>query len=52
MAWFDQAVAEGFVSAPHRRLLQVDADLDELFPRPLRGLDGAGGPLEHAADRM
>jgi TIGR00730 family protein len=33
MAWLDRAVAEGFVLAHHRRLLQVDADLDALLAR-------------------
>jgi uncharacterized protein (TIGR00730 family) len=33
MAWLDHAVDEGFVSAAHRRLLQVDADLATLLDR-------------------
>jgi uncharacterized protein (TIGR00730 family) len=33
MAWLDRAVEEGFVSAHHRSLLQVDADLDALLAR-------------------
>jgi uncharacterized protein (TIGR00730 family) len=33
MAWLDQAVEEGFVSAQHRGLLRVDADLEALLAR-------------------
>ena len=33
MAWLDQAVGEGFISAQHRRLLEVDADLEALLAR-------------------
>ena len=33
MAWLDQAVDEGFISAEHRRLLQVDDDLEPLLAR-------------------
>lgn len=33
LAWLDQAVEEGFISASHRRLLQVDADLETLLAR-------------------
>lgn len=33
MAWLDQAVAEGFISGAHRRLLQVDDDLATLLDR-------------------
>jgi len=33
MAWLDGAVEAGFISAHHRSLLQVDADLDVLLAR-------------------
>ncbi len=33
MGWLDHAVAEEFISADHRRILQVDADLDGLLTR-------------------
>jgi len=33
MAWLDEAVEEGFISPEHRRLLQVDADLEALLAR-------------------
>jgi uncharacterized protein (TIGR00730 family) len=33
MAWLDGAVEEGFISAQHRRLLEVDADLEALLAR-------------------
>lgn len=33
MAWLDHAVAAGFISAEHRRLVGVDADLDALLAR-------------------
>jgi uncharacterized protein (TIGR00730 family) len=33
IAWLDHAVDEGFISAEHRRLLQVDRDLDALLER-------------------
>ena len=33
MAFLDRAVEEGFISTDHRRLLQVDADLDTLLAR-------------------
>ena len=33
MAWLDHAVAEGFISAHHRGLLQVDTDLVALLER-------------------
>lgn len=33
MAWLDHAVAEGFVSESHRRLAQVDPDLESLLAR-------------------
>lgn len=42
MAWLDQAVAEGFVSTQHRRLLQIDAGLDALLAR----FDGWTGPAD------
>ena len=33
VAWLDKAVEEGFISARHRGLLRVDADLNELLAR-------------------
>jgi hypothetical protein len=33
LAWLDHAVAEGFISVQHRRLVGVDADLDALLAR-------------------
>ena len=33
MGWLDHAVDEGFISASHRGLLQVDADLEALLER-------------------
>jgi len=33
LAWLDHAVAEGFISAEHRRLVSVDPDLDALLAR-------------------
>lgn len=33
LGWLDHAVAEGFISAEHRRLVGVDADLDALLDR-------------------
>jgi uncharacterized protein (TIGR00730 family) len=33
LAWLDYAVAEGFISAQHRRLVMVDADLPALLAR-------------------
>ncbi len=33
MAWLDHAVAEGFISDRHRRLVQVDLELDALLER-------------------
>lgn len=33
LAWLDGAVAEGFISPEHRRLVQVDADLASLLDR-------------------
>jgi len=33
MAWLDHAAGEGFISPQHRRLLNVDADLEALLAR-------------------
>jgi uncharacterized protein (TIGR00730 family) len=33
LAWLDHAVAEGFISSEHRRLVGVDDDLDALLTR-------------------
>jgi uncharacterized protein (TIGR00730 family) len=33
LTWLDHAVAEGFISVQHRRLVGVDADLDALLAR-------------------
>jgi hypothetical protein len=33
LAWLDRAVAEGFISAQHRRLVGIDPDLDALLVR-------------------
>jgi uncharacterized protein (TIGR00730 family) len=33
LAWLDHAVAEGFISTEHRRLVGVDPDLDALLAR-------------------
>jgi uncharacterized protein (TIGR00730 family) len=33
LAWFDHAVEEGFITAQHRRLVGVDADLEALLVR-------------------
>jgi uncharacterized protein (TIGR00730 family) len=42
MAWLDHAVAEGFIPDEHRRLLQVDASLQELLDRFARWRPPAG----------
>jgi uncharacterized protein (TIGR00730 family) len=33
LAWLDRAVADGFISRQHRRLVGVDADLDAILAR-------------------